>query len=241
MGGERSSWSQGPGLAGRASGNKSADRGKWPLSGRATQQIVEAGSALFSKLPARPVLVQLSSGWASCCRYQNNGSRTILDFILPGEFIYSAQVDAHRETVVAMSDIRLLEIQVGNDEASPVDAAFQEAALATVLMENSRLAQRLVMIGRRDAFERIAVLFLELAVRSGARPSKGSLVFNCPLIQADIGDAVGLSTVHVNRVLKELRTRNLLSMRNGMVEIFDFDELVTRVDFERDYLLPVSG
>jgi CRP-like cAMP-binding protein len=55
------------------------------------------------------------------------------------------------------------------------------------------------------------------------------------LTQADIGDAVGLSTVHINRVLRDLREAGLLSFRNGVVAFLDRQRLMELVDFDESY------
>ncbi len=203
---------------------------------RVAERTLKSGATLHPKSPAVLVLTEVTSGWLCRCKFANDGYRTILDFVLPGESFFSPQLLSSGETVFSVSDARLRETEYPLSQGQLFPPALYQGALVALLGENARLTERLVSIGRRDAFERIAYLFLELAYRSRVKQSGGSLVFDCPLTQTDIGDVLGLSTVHVNRVLKELRTRNLLSLRNGRVELFCLDDLAERVGFESDYL-----
>lgn len=208
---------------------------------RIAERTLRAGAALRPRSPAVPTLTEVVSGWLCRCRYANNGNRSIVDFALPGEMFFSPRDAGGDETVVAVNEVRLREAEYPSGPVnSPAHMLFSQSALAASLKENSRLAERLVSLGRRDAFDRMAYLFLELASRSHANPVGGGLVFVCPLTQADIGDALGLSTVHVNRVLKEMRSRRLLSLRNGRVELFNHDEFAKRVDYDPHYLRAIS-
>ena len=204
---------------------------------RVVERTLKAGAALRLRPPAVPILTEVVSGWLCRCRFANNGNRSILDFALPGEIFFSPQELGGDENVVAVTDMRLREAEYPSGPVnSPAHMLFYQSALVASLKENSRLAERLVSIGRRDAFDRMAYLLLELAFRSRAQTIGGGVVFVCPLTQADIGDALGLSTVHVNRVLKEMRSRRLLSLRNGRVELFNYDEFAKRVDYDPFYL-----
>jgi CRP-like cAMP-binding protein len=93
-----------------------------------------------------------------------------------------------------------------------------------------------VSLGRRDAICRLAHLICELQVRLqivGLADEKG---YALPLTQADLAECLGLTPVHVNRVLKELRERELLTFRSGRVKIHDFDKLARLAEFTPAYL-----
>jgi CRP-like cAMP-binding protein len=204
---------------------------------RIIERTLKTGAPLRHGQTAVPILTEVVSGWLCRLRFANNGNRSILDFALPGEMFFSQQNAGGDENVVAITDVRLREVEHPTGPInSPARISFSQSALMASLNENSRLAERLVSIGRRDAFDRMAYLFLELASRSRAQVNGGGVVFVCPLTQTDIGDALGLSTVHVNRVLKEMRSRQLLSLRNGRVELFNYDEFAKRVDYDPQYL-----
>jgi CRP-like cAMP-binding protein len=201
------------------------------------ERNLKVGAALRLNPTRMPILTEVVTGWLCRIRFANNGNRSILDFALPGEIFFSPQDSGGDENVVAITDVRLREVEFPSGPVnSPAHMLFSQSALVASLRENSRLAERLVSLGRRDAFDRMAYLFLELASRSRAQLIGGGVVFACPLTQTDIGDALGLSTVHVNRVLKEMRSRRLLSLRNGRVELFNYDEFSKRVDYDPHYL-----
>jgi CRP-like cAMP-binding protein len=95
-----------------------------------------------------------------------------------------------------------------------------------------------LVLGRRSAYKRIAHLFCELLVRFksvGLAPN-GSL--DLPLTQEELGDALGLSTVHVNRVLQALRADGLIALQSGKLTINDWESLQEEEagEFEPNYL-----
>jgi CRP-like cAMP-binding protein len=113
--------------------------------------------------------------------------------------------------------------------------------LATALLwaasrDEAMVVEHLVGIGRRDARERTAHFLLELSARltlvgRGTRDG-----FACPLTQYHLADALGLSSVHVNRVLRELREDGLATFQTGQVTIHDFDRLAELAEFDPAYL-----
>ena len=110
------------------------------------------------------------------------------------------------------------------------------AVLWAASRDESMVVEHLVGIGRRNALERTAHFLLELSARLmlvGQGTREG---FACPLSQYLLADALGLSAVHVNRVLRELREEGLLTFQKGQVTIHDFDGLVTLAEFDRAYL-----
>ncbi|WP_395383943.1 Crp/Fnr family transcriptional regulator [Mesorhizobium sp. UC22_110] len=98
------------------------------------------------------------------------------------------------------------------------------------------IAQHLANIGRRNALERTAYLLLELTARLqrvGAVTCNG---FECPLTQYDLADALGLTPIHVNRMLRELRERKFLEFRQGYVRLLDHAGLMKLAGFDGDYI-----
>ena len=98
------------------------------------------------------------------------------------------------------------------------------------------VVEHLVGIGRRDALERTAHFLLELSARLTLVGRGTRAGFACPLTQYHLADALGLSAVHINRVLRELREQGLLTFQKGQVTIHDFDRLVDLAEFDRGYL-----
>ena len=94
----------------------------------------------------------------------------------------------------------------------------------------------LVSIGRRNAIERTAHFFMELAERLSLVGLATEAEFKCPLSQFVLADVLGLTAIHVNRVLRQLRERKLLTLRQGKVHIHDLNELRKLAGFQGGYL-----
>ena len=92
-------------------------------------------------------------------------------------------------------------------------------------------------VGRRDAMARLAHLFCEMAIRCARAGQGDARPFPLPITQGDLGAATGLTSVHVNRTLKQLRTRSIVDSRKGSVTIHDWDQLVTIGDFDDAFML----
>ena len=181
----------------------------------------------------------LAEGWV--CSYKNmaNGSRQIVGFKIPGDFL------GLRTVLLRTADHNVEPITPV--EASEISAAdllniFEErprlstAVLWTASRDEAILVEHLVGLGRRNAAERTAHFLLELAARLKLVGLGTKDAYACPLSQYLMADALGLSSVHVNRVLRELREAGLVTFQNGMVTFHDFDGLVTFADFDRAYL-----
>ncbi|WP_246167139.1 Crp/Fnr family transcriptional regulator [Sphingomonas piscis] len=93
-----------------------------------------------------------------------------------------------------------------------------------------------VSLGRRRASPRMAHLFCEMHVRLGIVGLTDGLSFNLPLTQDELADCLGLTAVHVNRTLKDLRERELIDFRSGRVIIHDLDGLRELAEFDPAYL-----
>lgn len=181
----------------------------------------------------------LASGWVCSYKILPEGTRQIVDFQIPGDFLGLSSVlfrtaDHNIEPVTAI-------------EASEVPAADLIEALsstprlaAAVLWAASRdeamVVEHLVGIGRRNAKQRMAHFLLELGARLKLVGMGSKAGYACPLTQYLLADAMGLSAVHVNRVLRELREDGLVTFQNGQVTFDDFDGLVTFAEFDRAYL-----
>jgi CRP-like cAMP-binding protein len=91
-------------------------------------------------------------------------------------------------------------------------------------------------LGRRSAIARIAHLLCEMHVRLGLVDLTNDLQFRLSLTQVDLAECVGLTPVHVNRTLKQLREQGLADVRRGRVTILDLGRLQSLAEFNPDYL-----
>src|SRR4029453_8002896 len=85
--------------------------------------------------------------------------------------------------------------------------------------DEAMVVEHLVNIGRRSAIERTAHLFMEMAERLSLVGLATEAEFKCPLTQSVLADALGLSAIHVNRVLRQLHEQKLLTLRKGRAHI----------------------
>ncbi len=104
------------------------------------------------------------------------------------------------------------------------------------LVEGSIYREWMTNVGQREALSRMAHLFCETMLRAedAGLGENGTCPF--PVTQADLGEATGLSQVHVNRTLQALRGQNLISFAKGVLTIHNWDRLVALGDFRADYL-----
>ena len=94
----------------------------------------------------------------------------------------------------------------------------------------------LVNVGHRTAFERIGHLVCEMFTRLESVGLTHEHAFELPLTQAELGDTLALSAVHVNRTLMELRRLKLVTFQNRQVVIHDFNALQSAAGFDPSYL-----
>ncbi|MDP9415732.1 MAG: Crp/Fnr family transcriptional regulator [Pseudomonadota bacterium] len=93
----------------------------------------------------------------------------------------------------------------------------------------------MLSLGRRPANSRLAHLMCELKVRLETAELTEGLSYELPLTQTELAEILGLTPVHINRTLKELRETGVVTIRNRMVEIADWDGLVALAEFDPFY------
>ncbi|AYG69909.1 Crp/Fnr family transcriptional regulator (plasmid) [Rhizobium sp. CCGE531] len=196
-----------------------------------------AGSMICDYETNAPRLLFLLDGWAASSKMLPNGTRFVTEFVLRGDMISTSLTAHSRETVQAITNVSVMAFpDFTSIPKIDAPALFYRIAIAELVRRQARMSESLANIGRRDALERTGYLLLELGTRIGtSQDYPNSECFDCPLTQADIGDAVGLSTVHINRVLRDMREAGLLSFRNGIVAFLDRPRLMDLVDFDESY------
>lgn len=112
-----------------------------------------------------------------------------------------------------------------------------EALWRDCVADGSIFSEWVVNVGRRDSLARVAHLLCEMAVRCERAGQGDKRSFALPITQADFGDATGLTAVHINRTLKDLRDRSAVTMRTGTVTVHDWDQLITIGDFDDGFML----
>ncbi|PTE16148.1 Crp/Fnr family transcriptional regulator [Pseudogemmobacter blasticus] len=181
----------------------------------------------------------LASGWACSYKILPSGNRQIVDIQIPGDFL------GLRSVLFRTSDHNVEPITVVHaSEVTQRDllSAFSETPrLATAVLwaasrDEAMVVEHLVDLGRRNATERMAHFLLELGARLRLVGLADKAGFACPLSQYLLADTLGLSAVHVNRVLRELREEGLVTFQKGHVTFDDYEALVEFAGFDRAYL-----
>jgi CRP-like cAMP-binding protein len=103
--------------------------------------------------------------------------------------------------------------------------------------DGSIFSEWVVNVGRRNALARLAHLFCEMAIRCEQAALGDRRSFPLPIIQTDLGDATGLTSIHISRTLRELRLRSIVELRSRIVTIHDWDKLVAIGDFDASFML----
>ncbi len=181
----------------------------------------------------------LASGLALRQRWDEDGSRQVLSLILPGDICTYSAITGHQSastlSTVANSSMMRTSISdiAGLAERRP---NIMAAILGNLAHDMAATEELLVLIGRRPAIVRIAHLFCELEYRLRRMGLARDAQYVLNLTQAEIGDHVALSAVHVNRTMQELRRRNLVRNRGPRFSLPDLGELQRIARFSPAYL-----
>jgi CRP-like cAMP-binding protein len=197
------------------------------------------GHEMIHEGQKEPSVFILAKGWACSYKLRPDGERQIVDFQIPGDFLglRSALLRTTDHSVEAITHIEASEVL-----ASDIFDAFGRAPrLATAVLwaasrDEAVVVEHLVNIGRRTAEERTAHFLLELGARMELVGMGDRTGFDCPLTQYHLADALGLSAVHVNRVLRILRDDGLLTFQKGRVSFDEFTRLQALAGFDTSYL-----
>lgn len=185
------------------------------------------------------VIRLLVSGWA--CRYKDlpDGRRQIVGFFLPGDFcdlnVYILSELDH--SIGALTAVRYFEIQPHQfQEVIDARPHLLRALLWHEMVSAGIQREWLLSIGQRSPLERLAHLFIELYYRLRAVGLATGLSFDLPITQNHLAEANGLSLVHLNRTLQEMRREELIELSDRQLRIVDLDRLKRVAMFNDNYL-----
>ncbi len=191
-------------------------------------RIVPAGKQLLNADQASPDVHVLCSGWGFRFVQLPDGSRQILNFLLPGDLFSASSVLEER---VHFSVKALTAVQVSGMRRDRIRARLSaNPAVVAVLakswaVEAENSDNMIAALGQCSGEGRIAWLLLHLMRRIAARTVVHGQRYPLPLRQRHIADAVGLTPVHVSRVLSVFRDRGIADLSNGVLEVFGSGEL----------------
>jgi CRP-like cAMP-binding protein len=199
--------------------------------------------------PAKTILVRnnessgqvftLFSGWAFRHTSLPDGRRQILNVLLPGDMIglYATLIGQPYFSVQTATEVSycvLDERRLRAMSKAQHGLGIRVAELA--LREVATLELRLTVVGQCSAEERTAYFLLDLYHRLQGRHLVRDHQFGLPLTQQELADALGLNIIHLNRVLRRLRERGLVTIQRGKVTVHDMAGLQRMVP-----LTPMAG
>jgi CRP-like cAMP-binding protein len=181
----------------------------------------------------------LLTGFAYRHKVTGDGERQILSVHMPGEFLdlqnSFLRVADHNVQALTRCEIAAIPVPALEALASQYPRVSRAMWIDT-LIDASVFREWMVNVGRRDSTSRIAHLLCEYALRLHAAGLAEERRYELPMTQEQLADAVGLTPVHVNRVLKELGRMKLIIRDKRAVEIVDWERLRHVGDFNSRYL-----
>jgi CRP-like cAMP-binding protein len=175
------------------------------------------------------------------CRYKDlsDGERQITELHVAGDFadLHSFTLKHLDHNVMTLTPARI--VQVPHEKLKGITEQYPHLARVLWFLTNLDAAihrEWEVSLGRRNALQRTAHLFCELQVRLGIVGLASESEFDLPLTQLEVAECLGLTSVHVNRVLKELRERKFVEFRSGRVTIADLAGLRRIAEFDPAFL-----
>lgn len=205
-----------------------------------TRQTLAAGTPLISEGHVSHDAFAVLSGWAYRFRMFEDGRRQISRLFLPGDFIglNASLLGMPEQSITALTEVQL--------------ARFEGTRLVDLLRKSRRLwlaflwsdtrdrfmtEERIASIGRRSAYERLAHVFMELYLRLELIGEATEDAFVLPLTQEHLADLVGLTSIHVNRVLRRLRQDGLIAVDARTIRLLSRDQLMQIAEFDPRYLM----
>jgi len=181
----------------------------------------------------------LLSGFAYRYKLTGEGGRQIISLHMPGEWLDLQHM------FLGVADTSVQTLTEAEVDFVP-RAAIEELALANAdvarafwidtLIDSSIFREWVVNVGRRDSRARVAHILCEFSLRLEAAGLARNHVYELPMTQEQLADAVGLTAVHVNRVLKQLGEQGLIDRDRRTIRIVDWKRMREVGDFNERYL-----
>lgn len=193
--------------------------------------------AHFNQVPLS--LFVLEQGWLVRYRLLADGRRQITAYYVPGDICGLSWMKGANagQPVQAVCDVEAIELRC-DEVASAAQASplYLERLQRECALEAAIQSEHLVTLGRRTAAERLAQLFCEIHCRMDAAGQSINGECALPLTQLDLADVSGLTSIHVNRVLQEMRGAGMIELKGRRLKVLDFERLARLAMFDVRYL-----
>jgi CRP-like cAMP-binding protein len=191
--------------------------------------------------PTRCCLVL--KGFACRSKVAENGKRQILSFHIPGEVpdlqSFLLKTMDHELSTISAATLGFIE---HSDVSALIDArpGIARALWRETLIDAAIFREWIVNVGARPAHARMAHVLAEMRQRLAAVGLVADHEFEFPVTQVELAEALGLSVVHVNRVLQTFRAKRVLDLQRNMVRLIDFERVLKEGGFDATYLHQTS-
>lgn len=197
-------------------------------------RVHRRGTVIIREHEAPRELGIVRSGWLHSSVVLGNGTRQIMRFHFPGDILglpFLAFAESP-ETVTAVTDVTICPFS-RERFAELIDAHPRLSALilALTVAERVALADRLASIGRTPARARVSSLICEIYMRMRRVGAPEGGPIHLPLTQEDIGDATGLTAVHVNRMMRGLAEDGVIERCGSQIRVLDEGRLCQEASF----------
>lgn len=202
-------------------------------------QQVRAGSQIVSEGQLVSECCLLVTGYACRHKIADNGGRQIVSFHMAGDILDIQHLLFCRadHNVQAITAAKLLFFPMDALRALVSERPeIGKALWRDCLIDASVFREWVLNVGRRDAKKRIAHMLCEFAARAEAAGLGSPAQFTLPMTQEDIADATGLTSVHVNRMLRALTEEGSLTRNGREIRIIDWPRMRRTADFSPEYL-----
>jgi CRP-like cAMP-binding protein len=213
------------------------------------EQVLRASVAEIRDHPAGRTIIRSGTTLSAStllvegivCRYKDlaDGQRQIMELHIAGDFVdlHGFLLKRLDHNIGTMTPVRIA--LVPHDALRGITETHPHLGRMlwfSTLLDAAIHREKILSIGRRSAVARIAHILCELMVRLRLVGLADETGYALPLTQADLADVTGLTSVHVNRMLKKLRDEKLLTFRGGKVAIEDWEGLQRLAEFDPTYL-----
>ena len=205
----------------------------------AEPRTVEANTVLVSQGEPLAGVYLVLSGVAYRYQLLPEGQRQIIGILLPGDFcdIQGAILQRSDHFTAALTDSVVVWLPRETvDDLTLARTRIARALWWAALVDGCVLRKWLTNMGQRSADKSLAHFFCELLLRLQVVGRAESDRCEMPFSQEKLGDILGITSIHVNRVLKELRDRNLVLLSRKRLQIPDSARLQAYCDFDPAYL-----
>ena len=179
------------------------------------------------------------TGLAARSKILPDGQRQIMAFLVPGDLcdveVFVLEAMDHNITAMSQTTCVLIPAKVIEDLLTE-SSKLTKALWWSTMTDSAVLREWIVSHGSRDARERMAHIFYELLIRYRIVAETTDDSFAFPMTQEDLSEATGMTPMHVNRTLQQLRSEGLIDLKNKVLTVLDTERLKEAAQYEANYL-----